>query len=42
MVTLLDKGVIVGLGIQSAWQAQTTRFDVQWVRTVQPLIFILS
>ncbi|KAF9534703.1 carbohydrate esterase family 9 protein [Crepidotus variabilis] len=30
LVKLLDKGVIVGMGIRHAWQAQTTRFDVQW------------
>lgn len=31
LVTLLDHGVVVGLGIRSAWEARNTRFDVQWV-----------
>ena len=28
---LLDHGVIVGLGVRTAWEARNTRFDVQWV-----------
>jgi len=31
LVTLLDHGVVVGLGIRSAWEARNTRFDAQWV-----------
>ncbi|CAA7260052.1 unnamed protein product [Cyclocybe aegerita] len=30
LVTLMEKGVVVGLGIRSAWEARNTRFDVQW------------
>jgi hypothetical protein len=30
LVTLMEHGVIVGLGIRSAWEARNTRFDVQW------------
>ncbi|KAF9481821.1 hypothetical protein BDN70DRAFT_830235, partial [Pholiota conissans] len=30
LVTLLEHGVVVGLGIRSAWEARNTRFDVQW------------
>ena len=31
LMTLLDKGVVVGLGVQSAWEARHARFDVRWV-----------
>ncbi|KJA29867.1 hypothetical protein HYPSUDRAFT_126636 [Hypholoma sublateritium FD-334 SS-4] len=30
LVTLLSHGVVVGLGIRSAWEARNTRFDVKW------------
>ena len=30
--TLLEHGVIVGLGVRTAWEARNARFDVQWVR----------
>ncbi|PPQ65953.1 hypothetical protein CVT26_010715 [Gymnopilus dilepis] len=30
LVTLLDHGVTVGLGVPNAWEARNTRFDVQW------------
>lgn len=28
---LLEHGVIVGLGVRTAWEARNTRFDIQWV-----------
>jgi hypothetical protein len=31
LVTLLRHGVTVGLGVQNAWEARNTRFDIQWV-----------
>ncbi|PFH51276.1 hypothetical protein AMATHDRAFT_142867 [Amanita thiersii Skay4041] len=30
LITLLQKGVTVGLGIQEAWDARNTRFSVKW------------
>lgn len=30
LVTLLDKGVVVGLGVRLAWEARNTRFDAKW------------
>ncbi|KDR83960.1 hypothetical protein GALMADRAFT_236481 [Galerina marginata CBS 339.88] len=30
LVTLLDHGVVVGLGVRNPWEARNTRFDVQW------------
>jgi hypothetical protein len=31
LVRLLEHGVIVGLGVRTAWEARNTRFDIQWV-----------
>jgi hypothetical protein len=31
LITLLEHGVIVGLGVRTAWEARNARFDVQWV-----------
>jgi hypothetical protein len=31
LIKLLEHGVIVGFGVQNAWEARNTRFDVQWV-----------
>jgi len=33
LVKLLENTVTVGLGVRSAWEAQNTRFDLQWVRS---------
>ncbi|KAH6915125.1 hypothetical protein BKA70DRAFT_566770 [Coprinopsis sp. MPI-PUGE-AT-0042] len=30
LTTLLDKGVVVGLGVRNAWEARHARFDVRW------------
>ncbi|KAF8663419.1 hypothetical protein AX16_000991 [Volvariella volvacea WC 439] len=30
LVTLLQNGVTVGLGVRSSWEARNTRFDLQW------------
>ncbi|KAF8165543.1 hypothetical protein B0H34DRAFT_689508 [Crassisporium funariophilum] len=30
LITLLEHGVIVGLGVRSAWEARNARFDIQW------------
>lgn len=32
LVTLIEHGVTVGIGIVQAWQANTQRFEVAWVR----------
>lgn len=31
LVTLIDNGVTVGVGITDAWMAPNTRFDLSWV-----------
>jgi len=30
LIRLLEHGVIVGLGVRTAWEARNTRFDIQW------------
>lgn len=35
LVTLLERGVTVGLGVRSAWEARNSGFDIQWVCLVQ-------
>ena len=35
----LAHNVTVGIGIEEAWSARNTRFDVGWVRV--PIIFLL-
>ncbi|KAF9012657.1 carbohydrate esterase family 9 protein [Cyathus striatus] len=32
LVTLLEHGVTVGIGVREAWQARNTRFDLDWAR----------
>ena len=32
LVTLIEHGVTVGLGVRDAWDARNTRFTVDWVR----------